>query len=465
VPLKTLPKPLVFLIFGALGSLFGWVGGEGVARLVPSPVVTSGPYGPEVTLIQPDIYRRNIAAELGSSPSMLFEPEVQRRLEAAGASASGDIKLALSWGTIDDLDIHCFEPDGTHIYFSTRRSRSGGELDVDQNAGRPLRTDPIEHIFWPTSRAPEGRYKVYVHRYQDNSGDPQVPFSLFLAIGELRKEVNGFVSSGNIPNSPVLTFEYRVSDDIVPVASSASPIVGIIMVAATLGLLSVGIASSICAAQSRMLGRGSWIPARFGKVVLFGLAGGLLAGAIGQGLLSFAASNGSIGDVRLLKTIAWIVAGGALGLGFSFFIPNLERIRAIIAGVAGGLLAGIVVGAQLMPNPILSRLLACVAMGGAIGLAIAWVESLAREGFIMVHWAPGEVTTVNLGSRPVSVGTGPEATIRIPRSTGYPELVADFRIENGQATMRHHMTGATHPVRNGNKLVLGPVTLTIRLIS
>lgn len=465
--LKTLPKPLVFLIFGAFGSLLGWGGGELAAKLQPPAAPPVAGSGPEVTLVRPDAFRRNVPAGASASPSMLFEPEVQRRLDAAGASASGDIKLALSWGTTDDLDIHCIEPGGAHIFFGKPRAPSGGELDVDQNASRPLRTDPVEHIFWPVGKAPQGRYQVLVHRFKDNSGAAEIPYRVFLAVGELRREVQGVVTTTDIPTSPVLTFEYEVA----PAGEASagpppvSPLVGVLMVAWTLGLLSFGVAASICSVQSRMLGRGSWIPSGFGKIVLLGVLGGLLAGAIGQGLLASAASMHAGADTRFLRTFAWIVAGAVLGLGFSFFIPNLERTRAVLAGVVGGLVAGLVVSSHAMSAPTLTRLAACVVMGASVGLAIAWVESMAREGFIRVHWGPGEVSTVNLGARPVSVGTGAEATIRIPRSTGYPAIVADFRIEDGKALMRHHMTGAVHPLRDGNKMVLGTVTLEVRLFS
>lgn len=463
MPLKTLPKPLVFLVVGALGSLLGWVGGELLAPLAPK----SGPSrsGPSVTETAPWTFVRDLSVSGAAAPSMLFEPEVQRRLDAAGASASGDIKIALSWGTTDDLDVHCIEPDGTRIFFQRKRSSSSGELDVDQNARPPLRMDPVEHIFWPVGRAPEGAYKIFVHRFSDNSGLPQVPFNLSLMIGGVAKNVEGTVTTLAFPSVPAMAFDYSVTRGEAAPVSGGDTLLGVLMVAATLGLLSIGVGMAICSVQGRMLGGGGWVPRGWPKILGLGLGGGLLAGAIGQGALSQAADIDPRASVTLLKSVAWMVAGAVLGLGFSFFIPNLGRAKAIIAGVVGGLIAGLVVSSPLAGNPMVSRLLACLVMGGSTGLAIALVESMAREGFIRVHWAPGEVTTVNLGSRPVSVGTGAEATIKIPRSTGYPPIIADFRIELGKATMHHHMTGAKQPIRDGNKLPIGPVTLEFRIFS
>ena len=465
MPLKTLPKPLVFLVAGALGSLLGWAGGELLAPLAPKPAPSRS--GPSVTETAPWTFVRDLSLSGSAAPSMLFEPEVQRRLDAAGASGSGDIKIALSWGTYDDLDVHCIEPDGTRIFFLQKRSSSSGELDVDQNASNPLRLDPVEHIFWPVGRAPHGAYKIYVNRYFNNSNLPQVPFNLSLMIGGVAKNVEGVVSNTTItpPAIPTISFNYSVSRGEAAPVSGGETVIGVLMVAATLGLLSTGVGMAICSVQGRMLGGGGWIPRGWPKILGLGLGGGLLAGAIGQGALSQAADIDPRASLTLLKSVAWMVAGAVLGLGFSFFIPNLGRSKAIIAGVVGGLIAGLVVSSPLAGNPMLSRLMACLVMGGSTGLAIALVESMAREGFIRVHWAPGEVTTVNLGSRPVSVGTGAEATIKIPRSSGYPAIIADFRIELGKATMHHHMTGAKQPIRDGNKLPIGPVTLEFRIFS
>jgi hypothetical protein len=98
-------------------------------------------------------------------------------------------------------------------------------------------------------------------------------------------------------------------------------------------------------------------------------------------------------------------------------------------------------------------------------LSVAVVEAMAREGYLRVIWGPGEFTTVNLGSMPVTVGTGIESTVKIPKSSGFPATIATFSMRDGKATMYHNMTGATHPLRDGNKLPLGTVTIEVRLFS
>jgi Ca-activated chloride channel family protein len=164
----------------------------------------------------------------------------------------------------------------------------------------------------------------------------------------------------------------------------------------------------------------------------------------------------------MLMVVAWVVVGGLLGLAFSFIIPNLDRGKAVLGGLIGGVLAGVVL--TQMPGTY-GRLLACLILGGAVGLSVAVVEALAREGYLRVIWGPGEFTTVNLGATPVTVGTGPESTVKIPKSSGFPATIATFTMKGGKAVMFHNMTGATHPLRDGNKLPLGTVTIEVKLFS
>ena len=89
-----------------------------------------------------------------------FGSDFNERLQREGGK-TGDVQISLIWNTTDDLDLYCTDPRGEKIYFSKRRSSSGGELDVDMNVGT-LSITPVENIFWPVGRAPAGTYKVEV---------------------------------------------------------------------------------------------------------------------------------------------------------------------------------------------------------------------------------------------------------------------------------------------------------------
>lgn len=76
---------------------------------------------------------------------------------------SGDVQITLTWDNAADMDLHVYEPNGTHIWYANRGPTStGGQLDVDSNAGcggADLRT---ENVFWPAEQSPEGEFTVVV---------------------------------------------------------------------------------------------------------------------------------------------------------------------------------------------------------------------------------------------------------------------------------------------------------------
>lgn len=90
---------------------------------------------------------------------------IKERVRKAGGNVNAVLRCSLSWFNRDDLDIHVKEPDGSHIYYSRKKSRNGGELDVDMNVNDPV-TDAVENIVWTNQgRMLEGEYQVYVHNY------------------------------------------------------------------------------------------------------------------------------------------------------------------------------------------------------------------------------------------------------------------------------------------------------------
>jgi hypothetical protein len=95
-----------------------------------------------------------------------------QRLEEAHAK-TGDLQFSLFWGNRNDLDLHCKDPAGGHIYYSQKKSEAtGGELDVDCNASEPLTVRAVENIYWPTGGAPPGLYRLYVVHYNLRDRDP-----------------------------------------------------------------------------------------------------------------------------------------------------------------------------------------------------------------------------------------------------------------------------------------------------
>ena len=116
--------------------------------------------------------------------------DISKRLEDIKAG-SGDIQITLAWNGYNDLDLSCTEPGGTLINFENRLSASGGNLDVDMNA-TPRSKYPFENLFWPTSKAPRGKYSVYANFYRQHtkSAEP-VHYTLRVIINGKEKLTSG----------------------------------------------------------------------------------------------------------------------------------------------------------------------------------------------------------------------------------------------------------------------------------
>ncbi|MBU0764009.1 MAG: OmpA family protein [Bacteroidetes bacterium] len=111
------------------------------------------------------------------------EDELKRRLERENAK-TGELQFSLMWNNYQDLDLVCIDPGGFEFGFNKKLSPTGGVLDVDMNwlygghsrqnseqgeaIGMPKCSDkPVENIYWPEGKAPEGHYRIFV-RYFHN---------------------------------------------------------------------------------------------------------------------------------------------------------------------------------------------------------------------------------------------------------------------------------------------------------
>lgn len=97
-----------------------------------------------------------------------FADSVKERVKKAGGNVTGDLCCRLAWSNYDDLDLHMREPGGGHIYYGNRDRLSpcGGVLDVDMNAGGRTSREPVENIFYSsTRRMQEGTYELFVNQF------------------------------------------------------------------------------------------------------------------------------------------------------------------------------------------------------------------------------------------------------------------------------------------------------------
>lgn len=139
-----------------------------------------------------------------------FEPEERGsyRLRATSPLGTGDLQATLRWDSIHDLDLAVMAPSGEILAFDNSPLADGGQLDVDANAlCGGLTSAPVENIFWPANRAPQGEYMVIVSLYSrcDDSVGP-IPFTLTLNIQGTVETFTGTVDETN----DVMVFETAV---------------------------------------------------------------------------------------------------------------------------------------------------------------------------------------------------------------------------------------------------------------
>jgi uncharacterized protein YfaP (DUF2135 family) len=88
-------------------------------------------------------------------------------------TGNGNVKITLTWDDYSDIDLHCIDPSGYHIFYGDRRSPTGGFLDYDNT-----QTYGPENIFF--SPAPAGSYRVYLHYYASNQNVQSVNYKVVI---------------------------------------------------------------------------------------------------------------------------------------------------------------------------------------------------------------------------------------------------------------------------------------------
>ena len=106
----------------------------------------------------------------------ITDSSIRENVKNAGGNVDGVLRFSIQWNDLDewsrnDVDAHCFEPNGFRIYFGNKRSPiTNGNLDVDithPSQGAPA----VENITYPTkSRMKPGTYTFGVHQYANRGG-------------------------------------------------------------------------------------------------------------------------------------------------------------------------------------------------------------------------------------------------------------------------------------------------------
>ena len=125
-----------------------------------------------------------------NQPRSLFSADLAARLEEHKAK-TGEVQASLIWNNYNDLDLHIVDPLGKRIFWNHKRASWGGELDVDMNAGGRESREPVENIYFPQGRAPDGLYRVYVHYYAMHDDVNEMPFRCEVMVYDEVHKFNG----------------------------------------------------------------------------------------------------------------------------------------------------------------------------------------------------------------------------------------------------------------------------------
>lgn len=151
-------------------------------------------HGFEASYLKPNsASRQNIVSFVRSTYAALRQPPE--------TASPGVITVTLNWGAEPDVDLHVFEPDGTHVFYADRQGRVGF-LDVDD-----VTSFGPEHYFASCDDLIPGNYRVGVNYY---SGDEPETATVRVAAGPVVRVYNiplpvALGSAGNSSPVPVAT--------------------------------------------------------------------------------------------------------------------------------------------------------------------------------------------------------------------------------------------------------------------
>ncbi|MBW7933863.1 MAG: hypothetical protein H3C62_09685 [Gemmatimonadaceae bacterium] len=102
---------------------------------------------------------------------------------------TGEIQTNVTWDTKADVDLHLIDPSGKEIYYASRNSPTGGQLDLDSNAGCGTDGPRAENIFWGDGIiVPHGEYILRVD-YWSSCGAPATNYTVTINLRGLPPKI------------------------------------------------------------------------------------------------------------------------------------------------------------------------------------------------------------------------------------------------------------------------------------
>jgi uncharacterized protein YegL len=352
---------------------------------------------------------------------------------------------------------------------------------------------PLENIYWPKGEGIDGTYRLEVVHFEKYGLEAKSNYEVHVRTSRKKLKFAGSIMPGETneifvgylaPRAERLAMAREQEDSFR--ADRRAHLLGIlarvrswagferprrIMQAWVMGLWGACVAALICASihgaqqwiASRRIHR--WRQIRMASliVMLVGLAGGMMihtgVSAVFGWWFAIPVSLPEIEGIAPL--LGWPFLGVIIGIGVGAAIPNLNWWRTAAAGLAAGSLGGITFG-SLATSAGFSRLVAVVLLGLSIGLVIKLWETLAREAALIVHWHENEQSSLNLGTDPIVIGSGPDVSLYVPRERGLPDVACLVSFVEGQIWLDDRTTGKQTRLQSGQCFGIGSLEFEIQ---
>lgn len=239
---------------------------------------------------------------------------------------------------------------------------------------------------------------------------------------------------------------------------------------ASWGLLAAcGMSLALVAGQNRYVHRAALAGKEAVVASLGGAAAGICGAVAGQVLFSIAAATANLPvlgalaplTVPLARVVGWTLMGLLAGLGLSWFVPNLQAVRAAMGGALGGAVGGVAfLIALAIAGDFIGALLGAAILGAAIGIMLAWIEAAFRQAWLEVHYGGKEVINVSLGAQPIKVGSDSRACQVYAR--GARPLACQYTFADGQVTCVDFATEKSTAVEIDHEQEVGGVRVIVR---
>ncbi|BAQ60139.1 von Willebrand factor [Geminocystis sp. NIES-3708] len=393
---RNLPKPLLFAFYGAIGCL--------ITSLFLGELFLSFTFLASTPVRQPQAIVLLIDASGSMDDGKLEEVKTaatnfvkRQNLTIAETKENQDQIAVIGFGT----KVHVTTPLTSNLNTIEEAIvfvNDGGvtNIDLGLEAGRQelsqttfqknllLFTDGIPNSPIETIRQGKMMINQGINLIAIATGDADTKFLKQLT-GDENKVF--FANAGNFDQAFQQAEKLIYSQQLIESGESGSYslVFGTLRIGIWTALLSLGVSLALMIGQNHYLHRRLLSPQEVSLGIIGSLMAGLVAGSIGQ-LIFLPLAN-----IEVLAFVArltgWGILGALVGGGMSFFVPNLNLVRALIGGLIGGVLGAIVfVVITNYSSVIIGRLIGTVILGFFIGLMIALMEQFNRQHSLIVHW-------------------------------------------------------------------------------